>query len=482
MPWLGSLIYLGIAVSGATSAVEAASIEITSEFILREAYESALQIQSESHRRDTLLFISQAQAEANDLPGALVSISMLPPFSGSGFPSTKEGAIATVVRIRAEVGDVSGALQALTRIKNADSVRNGALADIAAAQARKGEIEDAYQTIAPVRDVSDRAHALNAISVALAQSGDDQGAVQIANSITDAYFRNAALQVVARIQAQRNDISSALNTLTHIPPSHEDERNEVLWSIGIAYAYAGDFEKAMHTVKSLKGDDDALLDIAEIQAQRGQATEARKLAHLVQEPWKQAIGLQGIARALMRAGYKEEAKKTLQLADKTVKREKSHYLKAHARMHCSIARAVLGDVARALRLANTLPNQEEPHDVPKRIKALMEIATVQAAAGDLPGAFQTAEVIYQNILTANLVPRYLPSQIQQSVRRSVWPKILKAAALVGNDREALNRARQITDPEIKAEALLKVAEGLLEKTRTRPSVPSMRHHRFGFPI
>lgn len=474
-------LYLGTAGSAATITAES-PLDLDPASTLKEAYESALQIENVSLRRNSLLSISQAQAEANDLTGALNSVSMLPPFSGAGFSTTKEGAIATIVAIRAEVGDTQGALQALTRIENAESIRNDALADIAAAQARKGQIEEAFQTIIPLRDATDRAHAMSAIAVAQAQSGDDQGAVQIANSISDEYSRNSALRSIASIQAEGKDISSALETLTHIPSSHEAERNEVLWSIGIAYAHAGDFEKAVRTVKSLKGDDDALLDVAEIHARRGQAVAARKLARLVRAPWKRSIGLHGIARVLMQSGYKEQAKKTLQLAEQTALQEKTDDLKEHARMHCVIARAVLGDVPGALRLANTLPNKPEPHDTPKRYRALVAIADVQAAAGDLTGAFQTAEVIYENVRTTDLESRYPITKIQQSVRRTVWPDILKAAVLGGNGSEALVRAQQVTDPEIKAEALLKVAEGLLEGTVTRTPVPSMRHHRFGFPI
>ena len=108
-----------------------------------------------------------------------------------------------------------------------------------------------------------------------------------------------------------------------MPPSHEDERNEVIWSIGLEYAHAGDFDAAVSTVKSMEGDrDDALLDIAEVQAKGGHAASARKLASLVPSPWARAIGLQGIARVLMHAGYKEQASKTLQLAEQTARRRR----------------------------------------------------------------------------------------------------------------------------------------------------------------
>jgi hypothetical protein len=183
----------------------------------------------------------------------------------------------------------------------------------------------------------------------------------------------------------------------------------------------------------------------------------------------------------MQAGYKEQAKKTLQLAEQAAMQEKKYDLKEHARMHCIIAKAVLGDVPGAVRSAITLPNKPEPHDTPKRYRALIAIAEVQAA-GDLPGAFQTAEVLIESIRSSYPETHYLTNKIQQSVRRHVWPIILKAAVRAGNGREPLNRARQATDPEIKAEALLKVAEGLLEKARTHTPVPSMRHHRFGFPV
>src|SRR5688572_26888763 len=108
---------------GLSSNVSAATItgesplDLNPVSILKEAYESALQIESVPLRRDSLLSISEAQAEANDLTGALHSVSMLPPFSGVGLPTSKEGAIATIVAIRAEVGDLSGALDALTKIE-----------------------------------------------------------------------------------------------------------------------------------------------------------------------------------------------------------------------------------------------------------------------------------------------------------------------------------------------------------------------------
>ena len=151
-------------------------------------------------------------------------------------------------------------------------------------------------------------------------------------------------------------------------------------------------------------------------------------------------------------------------------------------MHCVIARAVLGDVPGALRLANTLPNQEEPHDTPKRHRALIGVAQAQAVSGDITGAFQTAEVIYENVRTAYLETRYPTKKIQQSVRRSVWPKILKAAVLAGHANEAMKRARQVTDPELKAEALLKIAEGILETKQKHIRMPHIRNHRFGFPV
>jgi hypothetical protein len=480
--WLKSLVVLGITISGATSTAEA-PIDLNPKSILRDAYEAALQIESASSRASSLRFIAEAQASADDLTGALNTASLIPPSSGDGFSFNKEDTFAVIVGVRAEIGDVTGALQVLTRLQNAGSYQYRALADIAAAQARKGQMEEAFQTIVPIRDSADRAYAVNEIAAGQAQSGDDEGAVQTASAISDEYFRASAMKSVAIVQIQRRDFSRALKTLAHIPPSREDERNEVLWSMGLEYAHAGDFDTAVRTVRSLEGNrDDALLDIAEVQAKGGQAASARRLASLVQPPWARAIGLQGIARALMHAGYKEQASKTLQLAEQTAVQEKEDDLKEHARMHCIIARAVLGDVPGALRSASTLPNQEEPHDTPKRHRALVGVAQAQALGGDITGAFQTAEVIYENVRTAYLETRYPTKKIEQSVRRSVWPKILKAAVLAGYVNEALNRARQVTDQEIKAEALLKIAEGLLETKQDRPRMRHIRNHRFGFPV
>ena len=202
--WLKSLVVLGITISGAMSTAET-PINLNPKSILRDAYEAALQFESASSRAASLRFIAEAQASADDLTGALITASLIPPPSGDGFSFNKEDTFAVIVGVRAEIGDVTGALQALTRLPNADPYQYRALTDIAVAQSRKGQMEEAFQTIAPIRDSSHRAYAMSEIAAGQAQSGDDQGAMQTTSAIADEHFRASAVKSVAIAQAERRD-------------------------------------------------------------------------------------------------------------------------------------------------------------------------------------------------------------------------------------------------------------------------------------
>jgi hypothetical protein len=112
-----------------------------------------------------------------------------------------------------------------------------------------------------------------------------------------------------------------------------------------------------------------------------------------------------------------------------------------------------GDVPGALRTAAHIG---DPSD---KFRAWQDIARAQAKAGDAAGALQTASTIED------------PSD-----KARAWREIAKVQAKVGDTQGALSWGAAESQDFLKANALLGVAEGILERVQLGIGAPGQRVH------
>lgn len=421
-------------------------------------------------------------AEAASVQEAIKTVQAIPQVAKREYQPSPEKAQAfwQIIRIRAEAGDIQGALKLHDYLRDAHPhPRDFALAAIAVAMVKSGSTEGAFRLISSIQDPTHKAFSVSMLAAAQAQTGNISAALEAAATLPSDNIRADALAGIAAVQSKMGDTNGALHTVEMIRGTQQ--KTDALWDIALDQAASGKFKEALTVTSKMEESWDktnALLDIAELQAETGDTLGALVVASSIPKHWERAIGLQGLARVQARIGDRKVAAETLQQAFQAAKLEPDSDLRGRAFIECAIAQAVLGDVKGSLRTANMLPNEEETHESPKRIRALEGIAVVQATAGDVNGALRTKNLILTNVKVAYPPESYKEPWAERAFEMSVLAKIVKARTQNGGHKEALKLAESIKDPEVKVAVLLSIAKGMLARKNPAPS--KAKQHRFIF--
>lgn len=453
--------------------------------ILRQAREHVVSTPDAHHASRHLQFIADAQAKAGDVDEAIqtaVAIDRLPKGRfGSLF--TKESALWAVHRARVDVGDIHGAtkVQSFFSVEEAAESKALLLALLAEEKATTKDYDGAKLIVESIVDAEQRARGMARIAHGQAIAGDVQGALHTARSITDKASRSESLGNVAVAQARGGDFTGGIKTARSIV--EEEKQINAYWDIALIQAEKGAVEDAMVTVEKIASEwayDDASLDVANIQATRGEMQPALKLAHRISARWKRAIGIQEIARVQALAGNRVGARKSLRIAYRTAQEEKNRWLRVRALIRCAGTSVLVGNEEEALKVASSLPNDEEAHEAPMRHQALMAIVEALGTMGNIAAALKVENLVLDQVRELPMAQRYSEVDVRKSIKLEMYPAMIRAYSKAGNGTAALAWAFELTDSELKGGVLLAIAEGALD-VLLPPAVP-MKKQRFRFPL
>jgi tetratricopeptide (TPR) repeat protein len=270
------------------------------------------------------------------------------------------------------------------------------LLEVAAAQRRTGDIKGAKETFSIVlRSVQDKPpdwhqhEILERVATAQKEGGDHEGALKTFAMAMQMMQElgpppNYALRETARRQASLGLIEAAIDTVSKI--TDESDLPDALISVAEAQAQEKDYGAAFKTAEKITNvfkKADAIEKIAEVQARNGNHNEAVQtcLCHL--DNWQQAWALRGVVNALLAVGAVDAA---MEAARKITDKPK------YAESLASIAetRALKGDKEtaqtifdKAIRVAKEIDDTESQGEV------LVKIAKALVHTGDNEGARTT---------------------------------------------------------------------------------------------
>jgi hypothetical protein len=175
---------------------QASSGDITS------ALQTASAISDTSLKIYALIFISRVQADARDIEGVESTTSAI---LKTGDRKTAYTYAPDVVTIRAKIGDISGAQQAMGLIDDPGSRKiaqiyiDGAYGDLAQEKVIAGDFPSARSTAEEIQDPLTRNQEELKIVEAQAKAGDVPGARSTAEMIQDAQWKNFALNAIIQV-------------------------------------------------------------------------------------------------------------------------------------------------------------------------------------------------------------------------------------------------------------------------------------------
>ncbi len=271
-------------------------------------------------------------------------------FTEGDHPRERAVALGEIARLRAQAGDVSGALKlheerlgTYERL-GAARARAVALGDIARLRADAGDVSGALKLheemlgiFEQLGDVGSRAVTLGDIARLRAQTGDVSGALKLHEEelrtyeqLGDVRSRAVALGNIARLRAQAGDVSGALKL-------HEEELR--------TYEQLGDVWSRAVT----------LGDIARLRAQAGDVEEARRLQRERLEINRKLGALEGVANTLYSLAQLDLSEKSFKDA---VSRLMEAWLLVNKIGHVS-AIAVVGHLLGSLLASGSDPQAKE---------------------------------------------------------------------------------------------------------------------------
>lgn len=470
---------------------------------LEQALQAATHLRKDSRRASALEEIASAQAEAGDILGALTTVQQVP--EAQKYHYVLHSDLMTQL---AEAGDVKGALQIAAEIGNA-TVRDSAWQEIAAAQAKAGEMREAMQTADHIRGETEKANALRMIGAvqwsagdhagatktfeqvlrtathiqkpvdkwntlseiaeAQAETRDYRGAVQTADTILDEPAKDRALSAIAMIQVKAGDNERALRTAARARSNFV--KPNVLWAIAQAQLKTGNVQGALETVASFPSNMQKASFICSTGAAQARAGDHAGVAKMVEMVLQTAATIQAgsekanfliagaspIWGAQARVGDRTGATKTLEQTFQAVATirldipERASALGVIARDQSG--RSVVDYVGAAKTIEQALRTVDLIRESFKgKERVLANIAAAQAAVGDIHGAMQTFSGIKG-----------------EGDRGQALNAIARAQAKSGDLRGAYALATSQRSSSGKANALLDVAEGILDRGNAEQS-------------
>lgn len=253
-----------------------------------------------------------------------------------------------------------------------------ALEDIAEAQAEARLFDEAIETINMVEFAGPRVRAI--VALAVSQEGDSyfSMALKIARGIEDERDRGWAHQSISRAQAELGFFADAAETLSGV--AWEGGRDGGFERIAVEQAKVGRFSEALETVEMINFPsmfDGALTQIAASQAEAGQFSDALETIQKMKEFSSISDALAKIAGAYAEVGRFPEA---LEIASR-ISDPRFH---GQALERIVVAYAKAGQFTQAVRMAR------EAMDEGSQGRALGQIAFSQAESGMLTEAIDTA--------------------------------------------------------------------------------------------
>ena len=320
--------------------------------------------------------------------------------------------------------------------------RAGALVRIAQALARTGHdvsaratLADAMESTARIDQSNQKAETMAGIAVTLAKIGDETGAretfavaIRIGGQVEDVPRRDRTLRRIAKAQVYVGFILGALKTIERM--NETSTKWWVLEELAKLRAKAEDIEGALRIIKKIAAEDHrfhALKDLAETQAKAGNMPQALQVIKQIDDTKRRIIAMEGVINA--QADARDEAEVEADFVDviQFAKRIRDAYWRGRVLRAIAKAQAKAGSEAAATA---ALVDAIQAVDELQQYKAVAwsDIASVQAAIGDIAGALQTAK------------------RIDRSYERN-WAlvAIAEAQAKTGNVVQSLETVGQIHD-------------------------------------
>ena len=375
-------------------------------------------------------------------------------------------ALAGIVKVQVQRGDIAGALKTAERIGTwgyKKTAKADALRAVAAAQGTAGDTVGAKQTFEKARHVARRlpasdikgsspqATVLESIALSQVRLGDFEGALRTIEDIDRGYFKVDGLLAVAKAQADAGERVGAVRALAR------------------AAETAGNLDEQ-------DGRSSALQRVASTQARIGDATTALVTANAIrvarESVYVKILALSSVAIAYSFSGAKDQAATTLMDALRLAQSmEASDYRKDWALSSIALAQARMKQLTTALQTARSIAQADE------RQRTAARILLIEALR---PDSGLTLAAALERIGDTRSITAVLAAQAAASVRRGDSTSALELAQVLGNQEprvltvyyegwvrgaagdipRALEAARLKPDG-VKANALLGVAEGFL---------------------
>jgi hypothetical protein len=493
---------------------EGADLNAEARHLLKEAAELANQIESPSDRLMVFEHIARTSWRAGDkataadsFDKALKVVATLPQVNP--YQDIREFYRAKFAVTRAELGDVEGAQQTISLIKN-DSEKSFALPFVAGAQARAKKFGDAMQTALAIQDPDNRDRAFRVIASQEADAGDTRGAAQLAHSIKNAEFRAAALAHIAVASGNgastdeaHNGMQEALVAAEQAEPSEDDggrsglaacvseepeePRDRALEVIAVNQADAGDAAGALETINRMHdkaGKENTLATVAGAQARAGDFNGARAAISLIGRDSCKTAALHDLVMAQFEAGnlgaallvveemtdVSQKARTLAYLGEQVAKEGGSNSAAAILARSREIAHQIPNDLDRALMLEEVAHSQAKIGSRDEAAKTLAEVVPIalaaherkddgwnsslqnlavkQAEIGDLVGAWNTFALL------------------NESEREFVVQSVAQARSADGDIQGAEAWAARQASPRDRALALVGGAEGIVHRLKS----------------
>ena len=284
--------------------------------------------------------------------------------------------------------------------------RAGALVGIAQAQARTGHdvsaratLADAMESTARIDQSNQKAEIMAGIAVTLAKIGDETGAretfavaIRIGEQVEDVPRRDWTLRRIAEAQVGMGFILGALKTVERM--NETSTQWSVLAELAKLRAKAEDIEHALRIIKKIAAEDHrshALQDLAEAQAKAGDMSQALQVIEQIDDTERRIIAMEGVINAQADARDETEVEAAFVNVMQVAKRIQDAYWRGRVLRAIAKAQAKAGSEAAATAaLVDAIQAVDEMQD---KAVAWSDIASVQAAVGDIAGALQTAKRI-----------------------------------------------------------------------------------------
>ena len=416
-------------------------------------FELAAQLPDQPYREWILCQISAVLAAAGDRARAVQT--------AKGLHTNRRCQAATWLAIQqAEAGDLAGGLATIGEILGNEPDAQRARRWLAQTLENEGKHAEASRIYESTGDLLDQARALNAIAKERLRAGDLAGARRAADQTSP---------IIKRIPLPPGHHTGLMT------PEPEMYRRHILMEIAEKQAEAKDWNSADTTIDYILVPHWRVRTIARIaalqvragQRERARAMFAKAFAEATEGPGQGYLFLE-IAQAQTAAGDRETARKTFLRA---LRKVRDHVPSNQA--YAVSLQAETGDIEGALQTIKAIPEITIKDDALRSIvralarasqtsraleiagnivapqaknSALLEIGEIQVKAGDRAGAIATLRKI---------------GPIAGAQPFDLIPRIARSRAAAGDVSGALDWANAQTSPELKSQALIGVAEGML---------------------